>query len=449
MKKKASIIIRTKNEERWIVRCLDAISKQTYDNYEVIIVDNCSEDKTLERAKKYKKVKKIVSIKKYLPGKSLNVGIRSSSGEYIVCISSHCIPVDKFWLANLVNAIEEDNNYAGVYGRQEPMSFSSPSDKRDLMIVFGLDRKIQLKDSFFHNANSIIKRSVWNKFPFSEKTTNIEDRLWAQKILKKGYKILYEPKASVFHYHGIHQGGKSSLLNNVVSILQKNTTNYRTGKLNPKNMKIAAIIPIKGEPINFNGKLLIKKTINTLKQSKYVDDIIISTDSKNTAKIAKKLGVSCPFLRPKNLSQSHVNLETVQQFSLIELEKKNFFYDLIVHVEETFPFRPKNFIDDMIKHFLKNGLNTVVATKNEPKPVWHEKKQNTFERIDSGDVPREFKEKIFVGMPGLGLITYPELVRKQKIFDQKVGFFQVKSPIASIEVRDKEGFEVAKKLLKI
>ena len=329
------------------------------------------------------------------------------------------------------------------------MSFSSPSDKRDLMIVFGLDRKIQLKDSFFHNANSIIKRSVWNKFPFSEKTTNIEDRLWAQKILKKGYKILYEPKASVFHYHGIHQGGKSSLLNNVVSILQKNTTNYRTGKLNPKNMKIAAIIPIKGEPINFNGKLLIKKTINTLKQSKYVDDIIISTDSKNTAKIAKKLGVSCPFLRPKNLSQSHVNLETVQQFSLIELEKKNFFYDLIVHVEETFPFRPKNFIDDMIKHFLKNGLNTVVATKNEPKPVWHEKKQNTFERIDSGDVPREFKEKIFVGMPGLGLITYPELVRKQKIFDQKVGFFQVKSPIASVEVRDKEGFEVAKKLLKI
>ena len=76
----------------------------------------------------------------------------------MVFISSHCIPVDKFWLKNLVNAIEENSKYAGVYGRQEPMSFSSPSDKRDLLLVFGLDRKIQEKDSFFHNANSIIKK---------------------------------------------------------------------------------------------------------------------------------------------------------------------------------------------------------------------------------------------------------------------------------------------------
>ena len=43
-----------------------------------------------------------------------------------------------------MKAIEEDKTYAGVYGRQEPMSFSTDSDKRDLMLVFGLDRKIQI-----------------------------------------------------------------------------------------------------------------------------------------------------------------------------------------------------------------------------------------------------------------------------------------------------------------
>ena len=57
------------------------------------------------------------------------------------------------------------------------MSFSSPSDKRDLLLVFGLDRKIQEKDSFFHNANSIIKEVSGKSIPF----------LREQQILKIDY----------------------------------------------------------------------------------------------------------------------------------------------------------------------------------------------------------------------------------------------------------------------
>ena len=45
MKKKVSIILRTKNEERWIKSCLDSISKQKYKNFEVIVVDNESDEK--------------------------------------------------------------------------------------------------------------------------------------------------------------------------------------------------------------------------------------------------------------------------------------------------------------------------------------------------------------------------------------------------------------------
>ena len=141
MSKKCSIIIRTKNEERWVVPCLKAVYAQTYKNFEVVIVDNESSDKTVEKTKIFKGIK-YVNIKDYLPGKSLNAGIQASSGDYIVCLSAHCIPVNNLWLEGLVTMLEEDDNYAGVYGRQEPMSFSSPGDKRDLLLVFGLDKKI-------------------------------------------------------------------------------------------------------------------------------------------------------------------------------------------------------------------------------------------------------------------------------------------------------------------
>ena len=47
-----SIIIRTKNEERWIGLCIERIKKQSYKNYEIILVDSFSEDKTVEKAKR-------------------------------------------------------------------------------------------------------------------------------------------------------------------------------------------------------------------------------------------------------------------------------------------------------------------------------------------------------------------------------------------------------------
>ena len=105
---KVSIIIRTKNEERWIGSCLKAIHKQTYQNYEIILVDNESTDSTVRRAREFEIIK-IVTISDYLPGKALNEGIKYANGKYIVCISGHCIPVDDYWLENLIKAIEQDD----------------------------------------------------------------------------------------------------------------------------------------------------------------------------------------------------------------------------------------------------------------------------------------------------------------------------------------------------
>ena len=81
-----------------------------------------------------------------------------------------------------------DKKVAGVYGRQEPLSYSTDFDKRDLITVFGLDKKIQVKDPFFHNANSAFLRTTWKKFPFDEKVSNIEDRVWGHQVIKKNYK---------------------------------------------------------------------------------------------------------------------------------------------------------------------------------------------------------------------------------------------------------------------
>ena len=446
MKPKISIIIRTKNEERWILKCLEQINKQNFKAYEIVLVDNNSTDKTVEKARLVG-VKKILIIDNFLPGKALNLGIKKSLGEYIVCLSAHCIPTNKNWLKNLIKNFETESNVAGVYGRQEPMEFSKDSDKRDLFLVFGLDRKVQVKDSFFHNANSMIKKSIWKKIKFDENISNIEDRIWGQKIIQSGYKIVYEPSASVFHHHGIHQDGNQTRLKNVVNIIQSHTKSFSQGNVNPKNLNIIAIIPSKG-PLIKNGKnKLIQHTINEAKKSKYIKKIIVSTDNLQTKKFALKNGAECPFLRPKRLSFEEVNLRTVQKFSLAELEKNKIFPDLIVHLGETYPFRDKGLIDEGIRILLKNGYDTVIAAKEEKGWLWKQN-NNSFLRIEEGDVREKLKKKTYQGLHGTCCITYPEFIREGLLLGKNIGLFPVKNNLSIIEIRDNDTYKKFGKILK-
>ena len=440
-----SIIIRTKNEERWINSCLKTIFSQTYKDFEIIIIDNGSTDKTLEKVKNFG-ISKIVKIKNYLPGLALNKGIRKSIGKFIVTISAHCIPTNNKWLSTLVNSIKEDKNYAGVYGRQQPMSFSSNSDKRDLTIVFGLDRKIQFHDNFFHNANSIIRKTCWSLVNYDENATNIEDRIWAQEMIKNNFRILYEPRASVYHYHGIHQEGNNERLTNIVNIIEKIDSKYETGKINPKELEICAIIPIRGDSKTIGRKKLIDLTIGVIKKSKYVNKIVLSTDNKKLGVYSLKKGIDKVVYRPKELSENYVNLEIVQKFTLNELESKGYYPDLVLHVEETYPFRHKNDIDSIILKLVSNNFDSVILTKSENNWIWVEKK-GKYQRIDEGDVPRIYQSKTFIGLHGLGLLTRPEFIRNGNMLGNKIGLFNSGHPLANLEVRTKESLSILKKII--
>lgn len=443
MPEKCSIIVRTKNEEKWISSCLSAIYNQTYENIEVIIVDNKSTDRTIEKSKKFPNIK-YVTIDNYLPGDSLNRGISASSGEYIVCLSAHCIPVDKSWLENLVSTLEESEDYAGVYGRQEPMSFSTPSDKRDMLLVFGLDRKIQSLDSFFHNANSILHRYLWEKSPFDSEITNIEDRLWGQEMLNAGYKLVYEPKASVYHYHGIHQDGNVERCNNVVRIIQ----DMQSGKskeacLDAENLDIVAIIPIKGKDWYMGDKLQMAYTINSALKSDYINRVFVTTDNEETAELAISHGAECPFLRSENLAKDYIALDAVLKDAIVHIEESDIYPDLVVVLEETFPFREDGLIDKMISYMLNKGFDTIIAAKPESGSIWQEGDSDLFTRLDSGDIPRLYKEKSYIGLKGLCCITHAEFIRQESIFDNKVGLFEVNSLLSSFEVRSDDDRKAA------
>jgi glycosyltransferase involved in cell wall biosynthesis len=215
-----SVIVRTKNEEKWIERCLTAIVQQTCPEFEVIVVDNDSIDNTLEIVRQFGIRVVAIPDGEFTFGRSLNVGIEASCGEFVAMISGHCIPATDLWLYRLWRNFQLDPHVVGVYGRQEPLPDTNSLDKRDLLTVFGQERRVQEKDYFFHNANSMIRRAVWEQIPFDEEIAGVEDRDWARRVLDEGGRIVYEPYAAVYHWHGINHGGDRARADRVVRVIE-------------------------------------------------------------------------------------------------------------------------------------------------------------------------------------------------------------------------------------
>ncbi len=440
-----SLIIRTKNEERWIHACLKSVSGQTHKNIEIILVDNGSTDRTLERAEEFPV--RVIHIDEFLPGKAINDGIRASNGSILVCLSGHCIPVNDTWLENLVRDLE-DPDVAGVYGRQEPLTFSSDVDKRDLVTVFGLDRKVQRRDSFFHNANSAFRRDVWERFPFDEEVTNIEDRVWGQQVIAAGMTIIYEPDASVYHWHGIHHGLNPERARKVARILESlDSVLPRRRRPELGQLKTVAIIPVRGPSRKVNNTTLLDYTVRAALDAQYITDVVVATDDELTAELARSLGARTPFLRPAHLSAEYVDIADVFRYALDKIEAADGAPDLVVMLEETYPFRSGDMLDKMITRLVTEELDTVIAARKETRGIWMGEEDEDAVLLGEGFMPRQFKrQQALIGLLGLACVTHPMLLRTGSMMDAKVGIFEVDHPLSAIEVRDASTLELVEKL---
>lgn len=137
-----------------------------------------------------------------------------------------------------------------------------------------------------------------------------------------------------------------------------------------KNLKILAIIPGRGGSKGISSKNirnignvpLIAHTILSAKNSKNVNRIIVSTDSKKIATISKKFGAEIPFLRPKKFALDRSSTLDVVQHTLGFLQKEeNYTPDIITIMLPTSPFRPFNLIDKSIELLKKSDATSVVS----------------------------------------------------------------------------------------
>lgn len=129
-----------------------------------------------------------------------------------------------------------------------------------------------------------------------------------------------------------------------------------------KGKSILAVIPARGGSKGLPGKNikklcgkpLIAWSIEQAKNSKYLDKIIVSTDDKNIAEVAKEHGAEVPFLRPSELAKDGTPIidALIHLFNYLKEQKLN--YDILGLLEPTSPLRKKGDVDNAVKILVDN-----------------------------------------------------------------------------------------------
>jgi rhamnosyltransferase len=197
------VVIRTLNEAELIGTCLDALRRQsTGFDLDILVVDSGSTDATLGVAGS-----RGVRTHELPPGdfdysSSLNLGIERVAGELVLILSAHAVPIGDDWVARMV-APFADPLVAGVASRQVPWDDAPWRELLRLRRQFGETRRVYTRDDgddiVFSNAASCIRRSAWQREPFTLPAA--EDLEWARRVVADGQTVVYEPAAAVYHSH--------------------------------------------------------------------------------------------------------------------------------------------------------------------------------------------------------------------------------------------------------
>ena len=142
------------------------------------------------------------------------------------------------------------------------------------------------------------------------------------------------------------------------------------------NKKFLAIIPARGGSkrllnkniIELAGKPLISWTLDEALKSKYLDDIVVSTDDKKIRDVVEKYSSIKIIDRPKELSTDTANTFDALEHTINSIEEK---YDYIVLLQVTSPLRKSFHIDEAIEFLISKNADSVVSvSKTEHSPLW-------------------------------------------------------------------------------
>jgi N-acylneuraminate cytidylyltransferase len=224
-----------------------------------------------------------------------------------------------------------------------------------------------------------------------------------------------------------------------------------------KQKKILAIIPARAGSkriknkniISFKGKPMIVQTLDIAKKCKYIDKIIVSTESKKIQNISKLAGVYTPFLR----KDSYDDYSSVQEATLSAIgQVEDYFgkFDVVIQLMANCPLRKLKTLNLSIENFFKKKLNSQISFFDYgfANPWWAHKIKN--KKIAPLNAKKLFKrsqdlENLYCPTGSIWISNINILKKYKTFYSPNYGYF-IMNFYEAIDIDGIEDLSLARKL---
>lgn len=220
-------------------------------------------------------------------------------------------------------------------------------------------------------------------------------------------------------------------------------------------MKMLIIVPARAGSVRLpnknlrllGGRPLIDWTVKFARNLLSVSDILVSTDSDEIAKHAKKAGALVPWLRPSNLSDAHSKSEDVVEHALSWYEKNVAEVDGVLLLQPTSPFRSIESVNSQIQRFHdERDLSIIGVYETTNSPIWELVPGSRFiSKVVPGD--RKSDSRTFSPCGNFYLTSKNEFRGTHSFFGARTTPYVVTKSDELVDIDTIEDFEEAEKLL--
>lgn len=229
-----SIIIPNKDETETLKKCLDAIAKSSYENYEVIIVENNStEEETFSLYKKIEsdKIRVVYYPDAFNYSKLNNFGASYANGTYYILMNNDIEVIETNWIEQMLsncerrevgvvgarlyypdNTIQHAGLVVGVGGSLRGIGANLYQGMRRERSGYMHRAAIQMNYSAVTAALLMVKKEVYDKVNGFEEELSVafNDVDFCLRVREAGYLIVYDPRVEAYHYESKSRGAEDS-----------------------------------------------------------------------------------------------------------------------------------------------------------------------------------------------------------------------------------------------
>ena len=203
-----SIIVPVYNVEKYLKKCVDSIINQTYNNIEILLIDDGSTDNSGKLCDDYKKIDKRIKVYHKKNGglsDARNYGINKANGKYVGFIDSDDFITKDMYeiLYKSITKYDADVSIARVIDCYEIIPEIDNSDAKDCLLnkKEAIKKVMEAEEISVHVVSKLYKKSIFSKIKFEVGRTT-EDGIIMIELLDSCKKISYN---SSYVYYYIHR----------------------------------------------------------------------------------------------------------------------------------------------------------------------------------------------------------------------------------------------------